>query len=239
MEIALRDYARAVYVLVQAGKLAPDRPEVPLALANAAQAGGYYGDAAVAYDRYLHLQPDDDTARRDRALACGFTDARQAEGLNELRSYIGRHPQDALGHYYMAQLTWRDDPAAALRELEATLRLDPKFAAAHVDAGWLMNRQGKTAEAMPHFEKAIALNPRDARALDQLGQRIFPGTVLLNPKKFYAKLLRYCRPIPNHDALRARVNRTRSGRGRPGTPGKVPSNAPGKGPGALAPAGLD
>ena len=169
VNIALRDYARALYTLVRAAQLAPDRPEIALALAHAAQAGAYYGDAALAFDRYLLLKPDDDGAQRDRALAYGFTDGRQAEGLKRLREYIGRHPEDALGPYYLAQLTWRDDPQAALRALESALRLDPKLAAAHVDLGWLMNRQGRTSEAVPHFERAIAVNPGDARALDQLG----------------------------------------------------------------------
>lgn len=167
--VALHDYARAVYVLVQARKLVPTRPEIVLALAHAAQAGEFYGDAVLAYDEYLRLKPDDDTARRDRGLTLGLTDTRQAEGLKELEWYTEKHPQDAIGHYDLAQLTWRDHPDRALNALSSAVRLDPKFGPAQVDLAWLLNRQGRTAEAVPHLQSAIAANPRDARALDQLG----------------------------------------------------------------------
>jgi len=165
----LGDYARAIYVLAQAKRLAPQRAEISLALAHAAQGGEYYGDAAIAYDEYLRLKPGDDAARRDRALMCGFTDTRQAEGLRELLAYTRKHPDDPLGHYDLAQLTWRDRPQEALDHLATALRLDPRLAAAHVDLAWLLNRLGRTAEALPHLQKAVEINPHDARALDQLG----------------------------------------------------------------------
>jgi tetratricopeptide (TPR) repeat protein len=166
---ATGDYARAIYLLAQAGKLAPGRPEIPLAMAHAAQAGEYYGDAALAYDEYLRLKPGDDGARRDRALVCGFTDTRQAEGLKELTSYVQKHPADPVGYQDLAQLTWRDHPQQALEALTAAVRLDPRLAAAQVDLGWLLNRMGRTAEAIPHFQKAMDIDPRDSRALAQLG----------------------------------------------------------------------
>jgi tetratricopeptide (TPR) repeat protein len=163
------DYARAIYLLAQAKKLAPGRPEIPLAMAHVAQAGEYYGDAALAYDEYLRLKPGDDAARRDRALVCGFTDARQAEGLKELTQYVRKHPDDPLGYHDLAQLTWRDHPRQALDALTTAVRLDPGLAPAQIDLGWLLNRMGRTAEAIPHFQKAIEINPRDSRALGQLG----------------------------------------------------------------------
>jgi tetratricopeptide (TPR) repeat protein len=165
----LGDYARAIYILAQARKVAPARPEISLALAHAAQAGEYYGDAALAYDEYLRLRPADDSARRDRGLVYGFTDRRQAEGLKELVWYVQKHPDDPLGHYDLAQLAWRDHPQEAIDHLDRALRLDPRFAAAEVDLGWLLNRLGRTAEALPHFEKAVGIKPRDAQALNQLG----------------------------------------------------------------------
>ena len=166
---ALHDYPRAIYLLAKAKQLAPKRPEIPLALARAAQAGEYYGDAAIAYDEYLRLKPADDAARRDRALIYGYTGTRLAEGLKELAWYIQKHPDDPLGYYDLAQLSWRDHPQEALDRLAAALRLAPGLAAAHIDLGWLLNRLGRTAEALPHFQKAIEITPRDFRALDQLG----------------------------------------------------------------------
>jgi tetratricopeptide (TPR) repeat protein len=166
---ALHDYPRAIYLLAKARQLAPERPEIPLALAHAAQSGEYYGDAAIAYDEYLRLKPADDTARRDRALIYGYTGTRLAEGLKELAWYIQKHPDDPLGYYDLAQLSWRDHPQEALDRLAMALRLAPGLTAAHIDRAWLLNRLGRTAEAIPHFQKAIEIAPRDFRALDQLG----------------------------------------------------------------------
>ncbi len=165
----LQDYARAIFLLAKARQLAPQRAEVVLALARAALRGEYYGDAAIAYDDYLRLQPGDDTARRDHALACGRTDTRQAEGLQELTAYIRRHPEDPLGHYALAQLSWRDQPQRALANLSQALKLDPKFTAAYINRAWLLNRLGRAAEAVPDLQKAIEIDPKEHLALDQLG----------------------------------------------------------------------
>jgi Flp pilus assembly protein TadD len=165
----LRDFARAVYLLVQARQMAPSRPEIALALARAAQGGEYYGDAALAYDEYLRLKPNDEEARRDRALVVGFTTKGKAEGLKEIKEYTLKHPGDPVGFFNLAQLVWRDNPQKAVEALNAAVRLDPKFGAAQVDLAWLLNRQGRTAEAVPHLRKALEVNTKDVRALDQLG----------------------------------------------------------------------
>jgi tetratricopeptide (TPR) repeat protein len=166
---ARQDYTRAIYLLAQAKKLAPGRPEILLALARTAQAGAYYGDAALAYDEYLQLKPADDQARRDRGLVCGYIDARKVAGVKELADYVRKHPQDPVGHYNQAQLSWREQPEAALDQLARAVRLDPGFAAAHVDRAWLLNRLGRSQEAIPDLQKAVEINARDFRALDQLG----------------------------------------------------------------------
>jgi len=169
VSVALQDYAKAIYFLAKARQLAPQRPEILLALARAAQGGAYYGDAAIAYDEYLRLRPADEAARRDRAFASGYTETRQAEGLRELSAYVQKHPDDPLGYYELAQLSWREHPREALDQLTQAVRLDPGFAAAHINRAWLLNRLGRAGEALPDLEKAIAINARDVRALDQLG----------------------------------------------------------------------
>jgi tetratricopeptide (TPR) repeat protein len=163
------DPAKAVYLLAKARELAPQQPGIALALAHAATAGEYYGDAALAYDAYLRLRPDDDTARRDRALVCGYTDARRAEGLQDLATYVKTHPADPVGYFDQAQLLWREHPEEALDQLTKAVNLDPALAGARVARAWLLNRLGRTAEALPELEQAVKSDPRDARALDQLG----------------------------------------------------------------------
>ena len=166
---ALQDYSRSVYVLAQARRLSPKRTDVLLALGRASEDAGFYGDSVMAYDEYLQIRPNEDTVRRDRARVCGFIADRKKEGIQELEQYISKHPQDPIGHYYLAQLIWNSKPQAALQELTTALRLNPKFAPAHFASGWLLYRTGQNTDALPHLEAAAELEPRNVKALDQLG----------------------------------------------------------------------
>jgi tetratricopeptide (TPR) repeat protein len=166
---ALQDFSRSVYVLAQARRLAPERPDVLLALARASEDAGYYGDSALAYDEYLRIRPADDAVRRDRGRVCGYTSTRAKEGMQELRDYVAGHPEDPVGHYYLAQLTWSSNSELALEQLSTALRLNPKFAAAHFSRGWLLYRAGRTLEALADLQTTARLEPQNIRALDQLG----------------------------------------------------------------------
>ena len=163
-----QDPSRAVFVLAQARQKAPHRPDILLALAQAAEDAQYYGDAVVAFDEYLAIRPEDDAARRDRARCAGRTETHREQGLQGLAAYIARHPDDARAHYDLAHLTWQETPEEALGLLAEALRLDPEFSGAHVSRAWLLNRLGRTEEAVAHFETAIRIAPKDVRALDQL-----------------------------------------------------------------------
>ncbi len=163
------DSSRAVYLLAQARQAAPGRPDILLALARAAEDAGYYGDSALAYDEYLRLQPNDDAARRDRAVVYGFTGARLKEGLQELAAYLKKHPRDPLAYYGLARLTWNTGPEKALEQLSTAVRLDPNLAAARFSRGWLLHRQGRDAEAAADLEAAARLAPGNPRVEAQLG----------------------------------------------------------------------
>jgi Flp pilus assembly protein TadD len=164
---ASNDPARAVFVLAKAEAKAPARLDIALALARAAEDAGFYGDAALAYDRYLTLNPNDAIARRDRAHVLAAT--RLDEGLKEMAAYIARYPKDPVGHYNLAQFTWRSTPETSLEQLATAIRLDPAFAPAHVSRAWLLHRLGRSGEAVPHLQAALRITPANVRALDQLG----------------------------------------------------------------------
>lgn len=162
------DFPRAVYWLAQANRAAPARPDILLALARAAEGAGYDGDAALAYDEYLKLQPGDDAARRDRGLVYGLS-GRVAEGVAELNRYVRRHPEDPAGHYDLARLAWSTDPRRALDSLSTALRVKPDFAPARLARGWLLYREGRLQEALPDLEAADRAAPGNVRILAQLG----------------------------------------------------------------------
>ncbi len=166
---ARQDYVRAVFILAQARQKAPGDPAVLLLLARAAEDAGYYDDSATAYDEYLRLRPDDDTARRDRARAYGQTESRREQARKEVAWYLGKYPQDPLGHYIAAQLVWWSEPEDALRHLSEAVRLDPNSVSIRFSRAWMLQRFGKMAESLPDLEVAHRLAPENARILDLIG----------------------------------------------------------------------
>ncbi len=166
---AEQDFVRGAYLLVEATRRAPQRADILLALARVAEDAGYYGDSALAYDRYLQLRPADDTVRRDRARVYAYTETRLEEGLKEMAWYVQKHPDDPVGYFNQAQFSWRTNPEKALEQLSAAVRLDPNFAAARYSRAWLLHRLGRTAESLPDLQTTVKLEPKNVRALDQLG----------------------------------------------------------------------
>ena len=71
-----RIMAGRVYVLAQARQHAPNRPDVLLALARAAEDAGFYGDSVVAYDEYLQISPKDDSVSARPCSRAWLTPAR-------------------------------------------------------------------------------------------------------------------------------------------------------------------
>jgi len=166
---ARQDPSRAVYVLAQARQKDPKRPDILLALARAAEDPGYYGDCALACDDYLKLRPQDDTVRRDCARVYGYTGTRLDEGLKQLASYVQKHPNDPVGYFDLAQLSWRTNPPKALEQLSTAVRLDPAFAPARYARAWLLHRLGRSAESLGDLQAAVRIDPKNIRVLDQLG----------------------------------------------------------------------
>jgi tetratricopeptide (TPR) repeat protein len=169
VESRLGQHTRAVYLLAQARQSAPQRADVLLALARAAQAGEFFGDALAAYDDYLKLQPADDMVRRDRAMVLGRTRTSVKEALAELTAYVSRHPGDAEGHYDLALVLSQDQQDQALEEASRAVALAPTLEPARFVRAWLLEQTGRAEEAIAELRSALKLNPRDAHALDLLG----------------------------------------------------------------------
>ena len=159
----------AVGLLARAAKLAPGRADVQKLLALATSDLGALEDATAAWDRYMKLAPKDDTARRERGYIA-VQMGRFEPGLAELRWYVARHPDDAVGHYELGVAESRDDQAQGLVQLDKAVALNPDFVAAHSVRGSLYYQMGKPEAALPDLETAAALKPGDAVNLDRLGQ---------------------------------------------------------------------
>ena len=169
VEASSGNYKRAVYLLAKARQAMPRRAEVNLALARAAEMGGFYGDAIAAYDEYIRQRPEDEFARRDRAAVAAFTRAGHAQARTELERWVKAHPDDAVGHYDLALAEGQEEPGAAAGEVERAIALDGRLEPARFYRAWLLEQSGKYEESLADAKAAVALKPEDARALDLLG----------------------------------------------------------------------
>ncbi len=161
-----QDYLRAFFLLVQARQKAPRRTDALLMLAQVAQDAGYFEDSAAAYDEYLRLRPDDDTARRDRALAAGQTESRREEAGKELAWYLKKHPDDPQGYYIYARVFWWNKPEESLVHLSEAARLAPDSVQIRFSRAWILQRLGQSAESLTDLEAANRLEPGNVRILD-------------------------------------------------------------------------
>jgi tetratricopeptide (TPR) repeat protein len=166
---ALRQYETAVQLLSQARALDPRRADVEKLLAIATTDLGALDDASAAWDRYLKLAPDDDTARRER----GYTNAQKGQieqGLKDLEWFAAKHPEDAVGHYELGQAVRTLDMVKAMEQFDRALGIAPAYVPALMARGSLYYQEGKPEAAVKDLEAAAAARPDDAVNLDRLGQ---------------------------------------------------------------------
>jgi tetratricopeptide (TPR) repeat protein len=166
---ALKQPEPALRVLAQASKLASKRADVLRLIAVVTGELSADEDSASAWDRYLELVPNDDTARRERGFA--RTHIRQFEtGMADLEWYIAHHPDDPIGHYQFGLAQSTSDPTKGIESLNKALALKPDFIAARAARGVLHYVQGNAETAVPDLEAAAAGEPSNGLILDRLGQ---------------------------------------------------------------------
>ena len=205
---------QAVFLLVKAQQLTPNRPDIALLLARVSEKLGYYADTAAAYDQYLELRPNDDIARRERGFALARS-AKFEQGLVDLRWYVQRHPRDARGLYELGIAeTIKEKPKAA-EHFSQAIALDPKLTAARYARAVLLYQAGKAAEAVADLTDLVRLEPNDYRALDQLGEAY---TALGRPQDALGVLSRAAQVAPDdpkvlthYSRALLRVGRTEEG----------------------------
>ena len=89
-------------------------------------------------------------------------EARLNEAASLAMKGVELDEQDALTHFaYGRALLARRSYADALAELHAAAELNPGLAVAYCGIGDSLAYEGRTDEAVPYFEKAIALSPYD------------------------------------------------------------------------------
>jgi protein O-GlcNAc transferase len=160
---------QALPFLVQAHQVAPTRADILLLTAQTSSTLGFYSDAAIAYEKYLVLKPDDDVARRERGVALAMSQ-RLKEGIHELEWYVQKYPKDAWGHFQLASAVSLENDAQALEHINQALQLDPQMWAARLARGVLCLRLRRPEDAIQDLQAFLSHDPENVKVLDQLGR---------------------------------------------------------------------
>lgn len=169
VDVALKQNDAALALLAQASRLAPDHLAVQQLLARSAMDLSYYADAVLAWNKCVALAPQDDAARRERGFAMALS-GQPAKGIIDLRWYVQRHPDDAVGFYELGAAETKVDKDKALLHLDRAISLQPDFLPARFSRAVLYGEMAKPESALPDLQFALAREPDSPNLLDRLGR---------------------------------------------------------------------
>ncbi len=157
---------------LQATLLNPKEANSFILLGRAQWAENQLGEAQASFRKALRIDPDSPEATFALANVIAPQDPAQAARL--LKDFLGHNPEDALeAELALAQLDLNEhNPAAAIKHLEAAIKTDPgepslpaRFALAQ-----LYETRASTEAALSQFLAIDALQPRNVRLIDHIGQ---------------------------------------------------------------------
>jgi tetratricopeptide (TPR) repeat protein len=173
-ELTLGASAVAADMLAPIAASHPDCPDILLAQARLRQAQGDANQASDLYIRYTDLEPDDS---KGFAYFGRFFleqhDYMRADALSA--AAVDKNPSDPAALTLRGQILVMKGQSLAGRDLlEKACRLDPDDPEAQFQLGAVDDRAKRPADAVKHFRRAAALNPRDGRAWDYLALNLEP-----------------------------------------------------------------
>jgi tetratricopeptide (TPR) repeat protein len=168
----------AVKVFEEATARYPDSPRMMVGLGMAYYARGNYDDAVRGFLKGADLNPSDARCYKFLARAYDSSPSQAAEVIERFRRFAELQPHNGQAIYYYAMSLWKgkraQDPDLDLKQIESLLKsaiaADPKLPEAHLQLGNLNADQGKFAEAIPEYQRALELDGDLADAHYRLGQ---------------------------------------------------------------------
>jgi tetratricopeptide (TPR) repeat protein len=168
----------AVEVFRQATDRYPNSYRLMVGLGTAYYARGNYDEAVRFLIRGADLNPSDPAVYKFLSRAYDSSPSQAADVIERFRRYAELQPKNGLALYYYAMGLWKgkraQDPEFDPKQIDSLLRraiaADPKLAEAHLQLGNLNADQGKFAEAIPEYQRALELNSDLADAHYRLGQ---------------------------------------------------------------------
>lgn len=170
----------AVKVFEQATMRYPDSPRMMVGLGMAYYARGNYDDAVKAFLKGADLNPTDARCYKFLARAYDSSPNQAADVIERFKRFADLQPHNGQAIYYYAMSLWKgkraQDPDLDLKQIESLLTKaiaeTPGLPEAHLQLGNLNADQGKFAEAIPEYQRALALDADLADAHYRLGQAL-------------------------------------------------------------------
>src|ERR1043166_2702822 len=168
----------AMEIFTKGTALFPRSERMLLGLAVTSFARGAYDEAIQRVCRASDLNPSDPAPY----IFLGKIELAEAKPSNQaiekLQRFVTLQPSSPQAHYYYAVALWKDSKSspriaqAAQAEslLIEALRLDSRFAAAHLQLGIIHSEQGKYPDAVSNYRQAIQLDPKMEEAHYRLAQ---------------------------------------------------------------------
>jgi tetratricopeptide (TPR) repeat protein len=168
----------AVKVFEEATARYPDSPRMMVGLGMAYYARGNYDDAVKAFLNGADLNPSDARSYKFLARAYDSSPSQATEVIDRFKKFAGLQPHNGQALYYYAMSLWKgkraQDPDLDLKQIESLLKKaiaeSPALPEAHLQLGNLNADQGKFAEAIPEYQRALELDADLADAHYRLGQ---------------------------------------------------------------------
>jgi Flp pilus assembly protein TadD len=158
-------------LIVMAGCATPDADRVRDYTQDGIQLyrRGDYAAARESFQAALQLRPGD----AGLTYNVGQCYERAGDTNRAEQSYTACLQRDAdhvACHHALTMLLVREGRGTdAVRSVEAWLAHSPKLAAAHAEDAWLWHQSGDLPRAQSRLQEALLLDPRDWRALSELG----------------------------------------------------------------------
>ena len=173
-----RIYGNQAFLTIQRlSQVAPDSLWKSLAAAEAYESQGSYTEALGEYRRVLALDPNRSRIhyRLGRTL---LAQSRQnnslelkAEALKEFQKELILDPSDASAAYELGESSRSTGQVEEARGyFEQALKFYPDFEEAHLGLAAVLLSQGAPKLALPHLQRAVALNPEDEVAWYRLSR---------------------------------------------------------------------
>ncbi len=200
-ELARDQFSEAEKALSTIEASHPDCSQLLLARARIEAGKGQVAQAEGLFERYTNLEPGDARGYAYyAAFLLGQREYPRADAMSVVAMDKNSNDPAALavrGH--ILDMKGQSDEGMTL--LQKACDLDPENGEAHFELGAIYKRAKRPADAVAHFEKAVAVHPSDARAWDYLALSLEALGELDRAEKTYLKGLEVNIPGSHFDAF--------------------------------------